>query len=114
AGVADSKPAGMALLVARADGRKAKRVGETTYYQPVAWAPDSKRIAYVGSQGLEVVEADGSGAHIAAKRIDATSPLWWSPDGGSLAYTRPGQLVVRRGGISKTVALGHFSGPDVS
>ena len=53
------------LFVARLDGRSRRRLatlGPSRYgISPADWAPDSRHIAYTGSDGIHVVGADGSG-----------------------------------------------------
>jgi Tol biopolymer transport system component len=47
-----------------------------------AWSPDGRRIAYVGTAGLTVAEANGGNARVIA---DGGEPEW-SPDGTRIAY----------------------------
>ena len=48
-----------------------------------AWSPDGRRIAYVGTGGITVADADGGNAQVIA---DGGQPAW-SPDGARIAYT---------------------------
>jgi hypothetical protein len=50
----------------------------------LAWAPDSKRVAYVVEGSVYVAEVGGP-AKLVASHADATT-LAWSPDGGWIAY----------------------------
>ena len=50
-----------------------------------AWSPDGRRLAYLGSGGLYVVNADGSGRRRLRKEFVAIG-LAWSPDGRRLAF----------------------------
>ena len=68
------------------------------------WAPTGERIAYYegptdGALDLRVMNADGSGAHLAIPAVNGVSPgkSPWSPDGSFLvAGTQQGGLVVAR------------------
>jgi len=110
------------LFVSRADGatrRRFARVAKSCYYPAlsengisVAWAADSRRIAYTIDQSVHVVNADGSGD----RAIDAFNShlpgVGWSPDGHSLAFLRSGGLlqVMRDRGPAKSIATaGEFS-----
>src|SRR4051812_12825608 len=62
--------------------RTPQRVLEHGATQP-AWSPDGRRIAYVGTGGITVSDAEGGNAHVIA---DGGEPAW-SPDGTRIAYT---------------------------
>jgi Tol biopolymer transport system component len=83
-----------ALTVSTVDG-SGEHVLENTYGD-FAWAPDSKRLAFVAADGsLDVVHPDGTGlATVAAKRAGADSAATpaWSPNGRRIAYGR-GRLI---------------------
>jgi Tol biopolymer transport system component len=84
--------------VAAADGTGVRELGPMSW---PAWSPDSTRIAYVGTDGIHVVRADGSGDRtVDRRRITAywPSPLAWSPRGDALAFVTGTELVVLRGG----------------
>ncbi len=54
------------------------------------WSPDGARIAFVSSDGLWVMNADGSNASVL---VPATAPSYlddpsWSPDGRTIAFSR--------------------------
>jgi hypothetical protein len=52
------------------------------------WSPDGRRIVYAGENGIGVVNADGSGAHIV--RRSGHLPLW-SPRGDLIAFADRGE-----------------------
>ena len=54
------------------------------FYSP-RWSPDGKRIAYVKSGQLGVIDADGTNARILTSGAQIAG-LAWSPDGTRLAY----------------------------
>ena len=96
----DSNRGGATLgfYVMPARGGQAKRLtlSQTTVFgEPLAWAPDGRRIAFVarvsnGSRQVKqifIANADGTGSRqvTTASENDATSPAW-SPDGNTLAY----------------------------
>src|SRR5205814_9473828 len=66
------------------------------------WTPDGRRITYIsqrtGVTGYELFSkpADGSGAEERlipnAQKLPATSPISWSPDGNTLAFTDRGDI----------------------
>ena len=73
----------------------------------LAWAPDSKRLAFVTEDGLYVIGTDGNGQRLIV-RGHVGNPTW-SPDGRSLAFSRADRVVVWRNGHQRTIA--HGSGP---
>jgi len=90
------------LFVAGADGRRRHRVALTQgSIVEAAWAPDSSRVAYTGTDGIHVVGVDGSSDRLVpTTRAGDHSPAW-SPDGRSIAFVtsrgEPGDLVVVTG-----------------
>jgi Tol biopolymer transport system component len=54
-----------------------------------AWSPDGKRIAFSRSDGIYVMNADGTGAHklVTNNNTDLSGEATWSPDGKKIAYT---------------------------
>lgn len=71
-----------------ADGTGLRRVSDGWGYNP-RWSPDGSRIAYEADGRIQVVNADGSGAH----PITSPSGLYdegadWSPDGSSIVFSR--------------------------
>lgn len=95
-----------ALFVARADGTGVRRVAETRGCLSrfgAVWSPDSRRLAYSGSIGTHVADADGSHDEV----VGGYSPtIAWAPDSRSLAFLSAGNLVVSRAGVGRTVARG--------
>lgn len=59
-----------------------------------AWSPDGRRIAFTTSEGLQVINADGSGQTTAAQPESGVRGPAWSPDGRSIAFASDGIYVV--------------------
>jgi WD40 repeat protein len=101
-----------ALWVMRPDG-SGQRLLARNAIDP-AWAPDSRRIAYVrvdaGEQslGIRAIGLDGRGARPLVGG-DVVSPSW-SPDGRSLAFARRGSLVVLHDGRQRRI----LDDPEIS
>ena len=65
--------------------------------------PDGRRIAYVSSNGINVIEADGTGARaLGATSLDGR--IAWSPDARRIAFTAADDQTVRV--YTKTIAGG--------
>jgi Tol biopolymer transport system component len=91
------------IFVARVDGSRVKRLTPGYWWHPV-WSPDG-RIAYIGGDGLYLMNRDGSHKHLLAKAnifitgYEGEQPVAWSPDGRLIAYlTREALWVVRADG----------------
>jgi Tol biopolymer transport system component len=73
-----------------------------------AWSPDSRSIAYVGQEGITVMDRDGGGKHrVAIGHADQQSggPAW-SPDGGRIAFlSDEGVSIVNAEGGEPSVLL---------
>jgi len=103
------------LFVAAADGSGRRRLasnlrGCAPAFQ-VAWAPDSRRVAFAGGDAIRVANAEGSSGRVIG---NGEQPAW-SPDGKSLAFVRsdpssPGPskmwLEVMRAGVDRTIGAG--------
>jgi Tol biopolymer transport system component len=95
---------GPSLWVARADGRRPRRLVEPdTDSAPgpggvfgAAWSPDSKQIAYSASDGLHLVRPDGSRQRVLYPGL--FGEMAWSPDGRSLAALVGDDLFLLRRG----------------
>jgi len=77
------------LFVARADGRDRRRLGEIKPLADpyAAWSPASRRIVFVGTDGVHVVGADGrSDRRVDRSRYDSDPS--WSSDGRAVAFVR--------------------------
>jgi Tol biopolymer transport system component len=71
------------LWLAQADGTGVRLiVPGGDYAGPAAWAPNSRRFAYVTRAGVWVARQDGSGAHLVS--TVAPRSLGWSPDSRAL------------------------------
>jgi TolB protein len=87
------------LYVMDAQGR---HVHEVTFSGaldfPPTWSPDGRRIAFTRSEGVFVMNADGTGLHrvVSSSGGQAVLPSW-SPDGTRIAYVRlaPGTSALR-------------------
>lgn len=91
------------LWVSGTDGRRPKALSSGNGgLSDLAWSPDGRRIAFLGSSRLQVVNANGSGLRRLTESTVAIG-IAWSPDGRRIAYTgfdegRPRLYVVSAGG----------------
>jgi Tol biopolymer transport system component len=90
------------LYVSRPDGRARRRVARfDECSHDVAWAPDSRRFAYVlNCSWIYVARADGSGS----RRLSYGRDPSWSPDGRSLALVDGRELWIARDGRFQRIA----------
>jgi Tol biopolymer transport system component len=82
-------PAILSLVVAKADGSDLHAV---TPPMPALdwfdWSPDGKRIAFVSSQQLWVVNSDGTGLEELTPAGPAHFPTWLPPNGDEILFRR--------------------------
>jgi TolB protein len=90
--------------VVGADGKNVRILGPAIGGNRPTWAPDSKRLAYEGLKGLEVISVAGGPANVVTGE-GGTNPAW-SPNGTKIAYGTPRGIVVvtAAGGPRKLVA----------
>ncbi|MCH7836265.1 MAG: PD40 domain-containing protein [Chloroflexi bacterium] len=82
------------LWVSDVDGGDERMLAEYVA-EPIAWSPDSERIAFVSDGDLYSIAADGSGrSKLEAERYTQPLALTWSPDGERIAYLLPDALRV--------------------
>ena len=74
------------IWVMTADGSGLHQVGSSAGFKP-SWSPDGSRLAYAGQGGIEIVNADGSDAHVITAPGEFVRDPAWSPDGGRIVFT---------------------------
>jgi Tol biopolymer transport system component len=90
-----SPASGGGVWVMDADGSNMHRVIQHGWMP--SWAPDGKRLAYVGDDDeVHVADADGSD-DVRLTDLGSTSGVDWSPDGSMLAFAGPGPENHRQG-----------------
>lgn len=84
---------GEGIFVVRADGSSpAVNVSGGQDGSGPTWAPDGRRLAYLGPNGIWVVDADGTSRRQLAPSCPSTTcttfdgPPVWSPDGSKIAW----------------------------
>jgi hypothetical protein len=81
----------------------------------VAWAPDSRRLAYPAVHGIRTINRDGSSERTVT-RVKGDHSVQWSPDGHAIAFLRASRvrasrnLMVLRGRVLRVVARGVTNG----
>jgi Tol biopolymer transport system component len=104
---------GQELVVSRPDGSGRQRLSDTVWGSPPAWAPDGRRLAFARSDGIYVIDVDGSDLRRLTPRGGARPA--WSPDGELIAFTggMPGEpdiLAIRPDGSGETVVSARLEG----
>jgi Tol biopolymer transport system component len=94
------------LFVARADGTRARQVAVEKFGLFAAWAPDSRRFAFLQSGRLALATVDGAAQRWIAS--DARAFAWSSK--GRLAFATSTALHVARGTRVQTVAADAANG----
>jgi Tol biopolymer transport system component len=109
-GSRDSGAAELESLFRRADGRNRHRLGLLRPFTfEAVWAPDLRRIAYTGKDGIHIADVDGSGATRVRLNASDHSP-GWSGSGRVLGFVNSARnreldmLLVRRGGVVRRLA----------
>jgi Tol biopolymer transport system component len=117
---------GCGVCIARVDGRGRRRLAVAGARGPVAWSPDSKRLAFVISRSpratkgvLAVARPNGRGLRrlVKGRAFDGGTTLGvkmaWSPRGGRLAYLTgsPTRLHVLRLRDRRQLAVVHGRAP---
>jgi TolB protein len=74
-----------AVYVANRDGSARRVLVRTTNACCVAWSPDGRLIAFISGDGMEMVNADGSGRRMLAPSLGGW--IVWSPDGRRIAFS---------------------------
>jgi Tol biopolymer transport system component len=83
------------IRIVDADGMNERYLGEGSEGSCPTWSPDGSKIAFESDNGLEVMNADGSGKRLLASLAEIVPPLsalrvlnpiTWSPDGGMIAF----------------------------
>lgn len=88
---------GNGLWVGDTAGRGTARIAKEAY--SVSWSPDGSRMAFLGGQALNVIDADGGRRRVLTRACaigsDDEGGVAWSPDGREIAcHSRRGSLVV--------------------
>ena len=89
------------IFMIRADGTGPAKLA-TGVHAPAwpAWAPDGKRLAFAGANGIYTIALDGTGRRLVAPHGSAPA---WSPDGSTIAYESPtGVRLVTPAGVDVT------------
>jgi len=75
-------PAG-AVLVARANGRRMRRLFRTGVLSQLAWSARGDLLAYSSRSRVVLIQLNGEGRRVVGSGVDLT----WSPDGARLAFS---------------------------
>jgi TolB protein len=97
---AESQSRSYSLYVVDADGRNVRRLARCGYCGLIApgsraaWSPDSSRIAFIGTNGLSIVDVRRGVTRRLTRCGSPCSGLYpaWSPDGSKIAFAREGSL----------------------
>lgn len=89
---ADQRTISRDLFVVNASGRGLRKLTSGSYNSASTWSPDGRQIAFVESDVLHVIDANGSNLGERAGYVDGDRMVGWAAAGDALYVTRGRQL----------------------